>query len=41
MDMNLSKLWETVVDRGILHATVYKVTKIGRDLATQQQPESI
>ena len=42
MDMNLSKLWEIVVDRGALHATVHRVTKIGCDLATQQQqPESI
>ena len=27
MDMNLSKLWETVKDRGAWHATVHVVTK--------------
>ena len=26
MDMNLSKLWEKVEDRGAWHATVYEVT---------------
>ena len=27
MDMNLSKLWETVEDRGVWHAIVREVTK--------------
>ena len=27
MDMNLSKLWETVDDRGAWHAAVHGVTK--------------
>ena len=27
MDMNLSKLWEIVEDRGAWHATVHEVTK--------------
>ena len=27
MDMNLSKLWETVEDRGAWHAAVHGVTK--------------
>ena len=27
MDMNLSKLWEIVEDRGALHATVHGVAK--------------
>ena len=27
MDINLSKLWETVKDRGAWHATVYGVTE--------------
>ena len=27
MDMNLSKLWETVEDRGGWHAAVHRVTK--------------
>ena len=28
VDRNLSKLWETVKDREVWHAAVYKVTKI-------------
>ena len=28
MDMSLSKLWETVKDREVWHAAVYKVAKI-------------
>ena len=27
MDMSLSKLWETVKDRGVWHAAVHGVTK--------------
>ena len=27
MDMNLSKLWETVKDRGAWHAAVHRVAK--------------
>ena len=27
MDVNLSKLWETVENRGAWHATVHRVTK--------------
>ena len=27
MDMNLSKLWDMVVNRGAWHAAVHKVTK--------------
>ena len=33
MDMNLSKLWETVEDRGALHATVHGVAKIRTQLS--------
>ena len=33
MDMNLSKLWEIVKDREVLHAAVHGVT----ELATNQQ----
>ena len=36
MDINLSKLWETVKDRGAWHATVYGVT-VRHDLAIEQQ----
>ena len=35
MDMNLSKLWETVKDRGAWHATVHEVA-VRHDLATEQ-----
>ena len=40
MNMNLSKLQEIVKDRGTLHAAVHGVTKIGHDLATEQQQQS-
>ena len=36
MDMNLSKLWEIVEDRGAWRAAVRGVTKIGHDWATEQ-----
>ena len=35
-DMNLSKLWETVEDRGTWWAAVHGVT-VGHDLAIKQQ----
>ena len=40
-DMNLSKLWETVEDRrvGAWHAAVHWVTRVGHDLATEQQQQ--
>ena len=37
MDMNLSKLQETVSDRGAWHAIVHGATKHRYDLATEQQ----
>ena len=37
MDMNLSKLWERVADRGVWCAAVYEVAKSWTDLATEQQ----
>ena len=37
MDMNLSKFWEIVKDRGAWCAAVHGVTKVGHDLATEQQ----
>ena len=36
MDTNLSKLWETVNDRGAWHAAAHGVT-VRHNLATQQQ----
>ena len=36
MDMNLSKLWDTVEDREAWHAAVHGITK-KHDLATEQQ----
>ena len=38
-DMNLSKLWETVEDRGAWQATVHVLQKVRHDLATEQQQQ--
>jgi len=37
MDMNLSKLWEIVEDRGAWHASVHGVQRVEHNLATEQQ----
>ena len=37
MDMNLSKLRETVKDRGVWCAAVCGVTRVGHDLGAEQQ----
>ena len=37
MDMNLSKFWETVEDRGAWHAAVHGVAKSRTQLATEKQ----
>ena len=39
MDMNLSKLWEIVEDRGAWHAVVHGVglQRVRHDLVTEQQ----
>ena len=37
MDMNLSKLWETVEERGAWHAAVHEVKKSQNDLGIEQQ----
>ena len=36
MDMNLSKIWEIVEDRGAWSAAVHKVERVGHDLVTEQ-----
>ena len=37
MDVNFSKLWEMVEDRGACCAAIDAVKRIRRDLATEQQ----
>ena len=39
MDMNLSKLWEIVEDRGVLHSM--GLERAGHDLETEQQQQHI
>ena len=39
MDINLSKLWEIVEDRGAWLATVSGITKVRHNLVTQQQQQ--
>ena len=39
MDMNLSKLQETVEDRGAWHAAVHGVQSVGYDLVTEQEKQ--
>ena len=36
-NVNLSKLWETVEDRGAWHATIQGFTRVKCDLVTQRQ----
>ena len=40
MDLNLSKLWETVKDREACRAVVHGVTKMGHNWATEQEEQS-
>ena len=37
MHMSLSKLWETVKDRGAWHAAVQGLQRVGHDLVTEEQ----
>ena len=41
MDMNLSKLWETVTDREAWHTTVHGSQRVRHDLAAEQQEQRI
>ena len=41
VDMDLSKLWETVKDREAWRAAVRGITELGHYLATRQQQMSI
>ena len=41
MNMNLSKLWETVKDKEVWCASVTGVAKVEHDLATKQQQQGI
>ena len=41
MGMNLSKLWEIVVDREAWCVAVHGVTKVRHDLVTEQQQQQI
>ena len=41
MDMNLGKLQERVEDRGAWCAAVHGVAKIGHDLATEHEQQSL
>ena len=40
VDMNLSKLWEIVEDRGTWHASVHGSQRLGYYLVTEQQQMS-
>ena len=40
MNMNLSKLWERVEDRGTWWAAVHGVTSVGHNLAVEQQQQT-
>ena len=39
MDINSSKLWEIVEDRGAWYATIHGVEKVGHNLVTEQQQQ--
>ena len=39
MNMNLSKLWEIVEDRGAWHAAVHWLQRVRHDLITEQQQD--
>ena len=37
VDMNLSKLWDRVEDRGAWHAVAMGLQRVGHDLVTEQK----
>ena len=39
MNMNLSKLWETVKDREVRHTVFMDPRRVGCDLVTEQQQQ--
>ena len=41
MDMNLSKLWELVMDMEAWHAAVHRITKVRHSLVIEQQQQII
>ena len=41
MDMNLSKLWEIVEERGARCAAIHGVQRVRHDLATEQQQQPL
>ena len=41
IDMNLSKLWEIVEDRGTWRAAVHGGHRVRHDLATEQQQQQL
>ena len=41
LNMNLSKLWEIVEDRGAWRATIHKLQRVGHDLAATTEQKKL